>query len=253
MPEFQRRHLEALCALAELSAERWADALAALGPASEGTPPNVIEQRLRSAAPTLAVYAGGLLGWAVEAGVLSWGAPARETAELRAAELWAHLGGSQAAVLRDRLHALLTAPWVVQRAPLRGSAKAARRVGPIPIVRMHETSRALLLVAELAAAEWDGALSVLERSADAPPREVYALVAGAAPTLGLGYAHRLLFDVVYGPHGCAARPGRPRTDALVSTFAGELDADRRLLLLSRLEALISTTWIAGRLELAPDR
>ncbi|HEY5196257.1 MAG TPA: hypothetical protein VIJ51_04470 [Solirubrobacteraceae bacterium] len=67
--------------------------------------------------------------------------------------------------------------------------------------RHHQTSRALGLLAELPTGEWRAALSVLERSALAPPHEVYALFAAAAPTMTWSCAHRLLLDIVYPPSG----------------------------------------------------
>jgi hypothetical protein len=239
-----RRWLDALCALAALSSETWADALAVLGPSSEGVEPDVLTARFTAAAPALTRHAPGLLDTAVKADQLTQSDPPRETAEMVASELWAELGGASSAVLADRLHALFTAPWVVHRAKATFNPRAG---GPTGAMRRSDTPIALRLLAELPAGEWDAALAAIERSSDAPPHEVYARFAAAAPTLRWRYTHRLLHDLVYPPRGLPTEPWPRRADAFMATFARDPEPDRRRVLASRLQSLLSTEWILRRI------
>jgi hypothetical protein len=241
---FLRRQLDGLCALAELSPEAWSGALAVLRASSDDDAPGVVSERLKSAVPAPARYAGYLLAEVTCGNPVARADPVRETAEMLASQVWGELGGPGTAVLVERLEALLRLPWAVHRRAL-----DARHSWPAPH-RDRDTSEALRRVGALPVEVWRAALLVL--SAGVPPHEVYARFAAAAPGLTLGYTQRLLFDVVYLPRRLVSRrlvlhPGQRMSDALVSSFAGELDADQRALLFSRLEALISTPWVADRL------
>jgi len=119
----RREWREGLLVLAELSAREWTDALGGLGRACEDLESDEVAARMKSAAPSLALYAKRLLGEAVGVRVRFPGYPPRETGELYASRFWTELGPAKTAILADRLHALLSAPWVAHRGEVKANSK----------------------------------------------------------------------------------------------------------------------------------